>query len=414
MRHNPLAEEIIETEGKRNLRRTPHAKARRAAEDEEETDVIPANITKKLLDVAQAQKLDEDDDALPADNVSGYVGSDGAQSDGDMDDIEVDEDGFVLSQNATAEEEEALKLFLPGSSAPKPGLTLADVIMQKIEEQKARQQHQESREASEALSPKVMEVYGDIGKYLRHFKVGKIPKAFKVIPSLTNWEEVLSLTNPLTWSPAAMYEAVKIFASNLNPQMAQRFFNLVLLPAVRQNIADHGKLNFHYYRSLRKSLFKPAAFIKGVLLPLAMESCTLREAVILSSVLGKASIPPMHAAASIARLCTMTPWYGTTSILLAALINKKHTLPLKVIESLVMHFAAFGHEGSVLPLLWHKALLLFVQRYKFDLSEDQKRRLRELLRVHMHPTIGSEIRRELLAPKPGEAPTQEPAAMDVS
>lgn len=414
MRHNPLAEEILETEGKRNLRRTPHAKARRATEDEEETDVIPANITKKLLDVAQAQKLDEDDDALPADNVSGYVGSDGAQSDGDMDDIEVDEDGFVLSQNATEEEEQALKLFLPGSNVPKPGLTLADVIMQKIEEQKAKQQHQESRDASEALSPKVMEVYGDIGKYLRHFKLGKIPKAFKVIPSLTNWEEVLSLTNPLNWSPAAMYEAVKIFASNLNPQMAQRFFNLVLLPAVRQNIADHGKLNFHYYRSLRKSLFKPAAFFKGLLLPLAMESCTLREAVILSSVLGKASIPPMHAAATIARLCTMTPWYGTTSILLAALVNKKYTLPLKVIESLVMHFAAFGHEESVLPLLWHKALLLFIQRYKFDLSEDQKRRLRELLRVHTHPTIGSEIRRELLAPKPGGAPTQEPAAMDVS
>merc|ERR1712217_260575 len=101
----------------------------------------------------------------------------------------------------------------------------------------------------------------------------------------SNWEEVLSLTNPLGWSPAAMYEAVAIFASNLNPKMAQRFYNLVLLPAVRQNIAEYKKLNFHYYRSLRKTIFKPAAFFKGVLLPLAIEGCTLQEATILSSVL---------------------------------------------------------------------------------------------------------------------------------
>merc|ERR1719352_729541 len=108
-----------------------------------------------------------------------------------------------------------------------------------------------------------------------------MPKAFKILPKLTNWEEVLSLTNPLDWSANAMYEAVNIFASNLNPRMAQRFYNLVLLPAVRDNIARFKKLNFHYYRSLRKALFKPAAFFKGILIPMAMESCTLREAMIL-------------------------------------------------------------------------------------------------------------------------------------
>eukprot|EP00972_Heterocapsa_arctica_P088860 13104446-Heterocapsa_arctica.AAC.1 len=53
------------------------------------------------------------------------------------------------------------------------------------------------------LSEKVMQVYSEIGKWLKNYKSGKLPKAFKVIPSLTNWEEVLSLTNPLNWSPAA-------------------------------------------------------------------------------------------------------------------------------------------------------------------------------------------------------------------
>merc|ERR1712039_336163 len=193
-----------------------------------------------------------------------------------------------------------------------------------------------------------------------------------------------------------------IFASNLNPRMAQRFFNLVLLPAVRHDIAENKKLNFHYYRSLRKALFKPAAFFKGIFLPLAIESCTLREAQILSSVLSKASVPVMYAAATVVRLCVMTPWYGTTSILMAALLNKKYSLPVRVIESLVAHFYCFAKEETILPLVWHKALLVFVQRYKFDLDDEQKRRLRDLLKAHFHEAVGTEIRRELLAPKPGE------------
>lgn len=37
----------------------------------------------------------------------------------------------------------------------------------------------------------------------------------------------------------------------------------------------------------------------------------------------EASVPAMHAAATVVRLCVLTPWYGTTSILLATLLNKK-------------------------------------------------------------------------------------------
>lgn len=36
----------------------------------------------------------------------------------------------------------------------------------------------------------MIEVYAEIGKYLSKFKSGKLPKAFKIIPRLSNWEEV--------------------------------------------------------------------------------------------------------------------------------------------------------------------------------------------------------------------------------
>mmetsp|Transcript_4451 Transcript_4451/g.10217 ORF Transcript_4451/g.10217 Transcript_4451/m.10217 type:complete len:426 (-) Transcript_4451:51-1328(-) len=412
MRHNPLAEQIIEEEGSVGLRKTPRTK-RRTPKGEEEEEVIPASLTQKVLEVAQAQKADEDDfDGLEDEAGPGAAGD----QDEEVLDVEVDEDGYVVAHGATEEEERALSLFLPAKGAQQAGPTLADIILQKIQDHENRAQRDESRQqdSGEGMSPKVIQVYGEIGTWLKHYKTGKIPKAFKVIPNLTNWEEVLSLTSPLTWSPAAMYEAVNIFASNLNPRMAQRFYNLVLLPAVRQDIADHNKLNFHHFRALRKALFKPAGFFKGVLLPLASESCTLREAVILSAVLSKASIPPMHAAATVLRLCVMTPWYGTTSILMAALINKKYALPVRVIDALVSHFAAFASEEQVLPVVWHRTLLIFVQRYKFELSDFHKQRLKELLRVHFHESIGSEVRRELLAPKPNQLPAAaQPAAMEI-
>lgn len=80
------------------------------------------------------------------------------------------------------------------------------------------------------------------------------------------WISVFS--DPNGWSAASMYQATRIFASNLKEKMAQRFFNLVLLPRVRDDIEEYKKLNFHLYQALRKALFKPAAFMKGFLIPL--------------------------------------------------------------------------------------------------------------------------------------------------
>jgi essential nuclear protein 1 len=118
-----------------------------------------------------------------------------------------------------------------------------------------------------------------VGKVLSHFKSGKVPKAFKVIPSLRNWERVLALTDPGHWSPAAHFAGARLFASNLNAAMAQRsvgggvakrvsYYSTVILPRVRDDIVTNKRLNFHLYQALKKVLYKPAAFFKGILLPL--------------------------------------------------------------------------------------------------------------------------------------------------
>ena len=65
-------------------------------------------------------------------------------------------------------------------------------------------------------------------------------------------------------------------------------------------------------------------------------------------------------------------------------------------SSLVIYFFRFHMDSREMPVLWHQALLTFVQRYKADLSSEQKEALLQLLSVHRHHSLTPEIRRELL------------------
>ena len=159
----------------------------------------------------------------------------------------------------------------------------------------------EKKQAVDTLSPKVVATYKKLGAILKTYKSGKLPKAFKLIPFLADWEELLFLTNPAQWSPHATYEATRIFASNLNQKLAQRFYSLILLDNVRDNIAKYKKLNCHLYMAVKKAMFKVGAFFRGFLLPLA-EDATAREAVIIGSILAKCSINNLDAAAAIMKL----------------------------------------------------------------------------------------------------------------
>jgi essential nuclear protein 1 len=101
---------------------------------------------------------------------------------------------------------------------------------------------------------------------------------------------------------------------------------------------------------------------------------------------------------------------GSVNTFIRVFLEKKYALPYKVIDALVFHFmrfrAADGSEdalmdgsskGYKLPVLWHQSLLVFAQRYRNDITEDQREALLDLLLVRGHKDIGPEVRRELLA-----------------
>ena len=118
--------------------------------------------------------------------------------------------------------------------------------------------------------------------------------------------------------------------------------------------------------ALKKSLYKPAAFFKGLLLPLCESGdCTLREAAIIGSVLVKVSVPVLHSAAALLKIAEME-YTGANSLFIRILLDKKYALPYKVIDSLVFHFLGFKQDKREMPVLWHQSLLVFAQRYPFN------------------------------------------------
>ncbi|CAO3611571.1 unnamed protein product [Cunninghamella blakesleeana] len=363
---------------------------------------VDCNNKEDQVEIAQKQQeqieknREEDDEVPKKSNKSFPLGFD--PSDDELDEVDMGAD----YEEIEIEEEDAgvLEKFLP--SAPKERRTLADIIMEKINEKQANgdqvinEEAEDDNTLSPYMNPKVVEVYKKVGQLLSRYKSGKLPKAFKIIPSLNNWEEIIYLTNPESWTPHATYEATRIFVSNLKAQQAQRFFNLVLLDRVREDIEENKKLNYHLFLALKKALYKPAAFFKGVLFPLCESgTCTLKEASILGSVLTRVSIPVLHSSAALLRLADMD-YTGPNSLFIRILLDKKYALPYKVVDALVSHFARFQNDERTMPVLWHQSLLVFCQRYKQDMVPEQKEILLAVIKTQFHNGISPEIRRELV------------------
>lgn len=54
----------------------------------------------------------------------------------------------------------------------------------------------------------------------------------------------------------------------MKPAQARVFLQGVVLDSIREDIRENGKLNPHYYETLKRALYKPGAFFKGIVFPL--------------------------------------------------------------------------------------------------------------------------------------------------
>uniref|UniRef100_A0A1A9ZF57 Bystin n=1 Tax=Glossina pallidipes TaxID=7398 RepID=A0A1A9ZF57_GLOPL len=377
----------------------------------EESSVMDSKTSQKILAVARKQKLDEelDEENFPS-LITKNSGNFNLGSLKEEDEnVNVCENDFIDDMEMNDEDLEAFERF-QNPKGSKRTVKLAEIIFEKIQEKQADIQTKLTDEGSlriEEVDPRVKEMYEGVRDVMKRYRSGKVPKAFKIIPRLRNWEQILFITEPHNWSAAAMFQGTRVFSSVLSQAMAQRFYNLVLLPRIRDDLCEYKRLNVHLYNALKRALFKPAAFMKGIILPLLEAGdCSLREAIIFGSVIARNSIPVLHSSACLLKICEMG-YTGANSIFIRYFLDKRYALPYRVIDAAVFHFLRFENDKRDMPILWHQSLLTFVQRYKNDISSEQKEALLALLRKQKHAKITPEIRRELHAAKCRDAEMME-------
>eukprot|EP00906_Rhabdomonas_costata_P034832 RCo048992 len=362
-----------------------------------EDGFVPEKLSKQIFAMARenAEIENEDDD----EEVELEYSETGTVQSAFADNISMPDIEAALDPD----EEALINSMMPQSSFQTRNL--ADIILSKIREKEMQKlaeaqgvQEQEKPEDTEPkIDPKIVKVYRSIGRILEDYRCGRIPKALKMLPHIANWEELLLLTRPHQWSPQAMFQCTRIFSGNLNEAQTQRFFQAVLLPSIRDYIRQNRNLHPSLFLAVRKAVFRQKAFMKGFLIPLCEErDCTLREALIIGSLLQKTHVEVVHAAVAIAKIALL-PYSGACSLFLRLLFDKKFGLPLACIDAVVQHFGSFLTDNRPqFPVVWHQSLLTFVQRYKNDLTPAQVDLLFKVANKHQHHLITSEIRRELM------------------
>ncbi|KAI5284273.1 snoRNA-binding rRNA-processing protein [Ascosphaera atra] len=267
--------------------KTAKSNKRKSRTDEAEGDpYIDARASRKILQIGQ--DLADEEAAEARASGRGAQGKEAAKNDGafefdyskfaaaDEDDDE-DEDGAQGADEWADEDEEVEEVeldpndldtfhkFIPREGQEDPifgteeeeqgeqqGTNLADLILEKIAEFEAKQSGQPqvmgggAPEDAVQIPMKAVEVYTKVGYLLSRYKSGSLPKPFKVLPSLPQWETLLDITRPEGWSPNAVYAATRVFISS-KPHIAQEFIKTVLLERVREEIYETKKLNVHIY-----------------------------------------------------------------------------------------------------------------------------------------------------------------------
>ncbi|KAL2015475.1 hypothetical protein VTK56DRAFT_5381 [Thermocarpiscus australiensis] len=456
-RHNPLEDDLLATGVLKNREGRPSKRA--AKKHSEEDPYVDAKASRKILAMSRDLMQEEELQAGASDNAVSAPSAfdfDPSRLEADSDQEEEfandeawgDEEDVVEDDEVDAADLDTFNRFIAPTMDDDPLLThgwdgrpsdgdakdqgpggpnLADLILAKIAEKEAmqggRQEDVNPVEEDYELPPKVIEVYTKIGLILARYKSGPLPKPFKILPQIPHWEDILQLTRPDLWTPNACYAATRIFVS-AKPLVVQRFMEMVILERVREDIYENKKLNVHLFNCLKRGLFKPAGFFKGFLFPLAASgTCTLREAQIVSAVLARVSIPVLHSAAAIKTLCDIaaeqasqhSECVSATNYMLKVLLEKRYALPWQCVDALVFHFlryAATARDGDAapkaLPVIFHQCMLVFAQRYRNDITEDQREALLDLLLNHGHEKIAPEIRRELLAGRGRGVPVEQP------
>ncbi|KAI6213817.1 Bystin family protein [Aphelenchoides besseyi] len=317
-------------------------------------EYVPDKMSEKILKLAAEQRTDIEEPNLGVDDLAS------ALKKSEFGDRAVEEDDSEV-EGGDAVSRTSLKSYLHDEEAVRSGRD-GSTVSRRSRRTRTESQQEELEELDSALtaglSQNVIQMYREIGQYMSHYRSGKIPKAFKSIPALLNWEQILE------------------------------FYRYYLLPRVLDDIMEFRKLNVHLFNALKKAVYKPTAFVKGILLPMCTsDSFSMIVAHVIRGVLTAVSLPVFHAATAMIKIARL-PVSSPISYVLTGMINKRYTMPSLAVDALIHYFCSYDLDDEM-PLSLNTCIQNFVQLYKLELTDQQKQTLIELLKNKGHKLASS-------------------------
>lgn len=163
---------------------------------------VDSDLSRKILSAAREQQRELESE-FPALGESFHkrkptkldVNSD---EESDSDSGRLGTEAFYENIEINKEDEDAIEKFM--NKNPGPRRTLADIILEKITEKQTELETRFSDAGTiqvQDIDPRVTQMYEGVRDVLRIYRSGKLPKAFKIIPSLKNWEQILYITGTI-------------------------------------------------------------------------------------------------------------------------------------------------------------------------------------------------------------------------
>jgi len=223
------------------------------------------------------------------------------------------------------------------------------------------------------LKPKLLKILERASLFLKVYRIGKIPKIFRILPNLKNFEEIILLTRPDIWSDQAILSVTRSFLPRLDKTQLSRFYTLVLAPRFQESIFNQQLCSTHIQKAIKLSTNFPFIFFSSIILPICdSKKCSTREGAILSSILYKYHFSSTVIMTVVARLLKNPPTL-TKCLVLRIIISKNYLIPHRIID-LFVDFFTLNNKKNFSP--HYKTLfLIFLRNYTTFLSNEDKQKV---------------------------------------
>ena len=233
------------------------------------------------------------------------------------------------------------------------------------------------RKADIRENSKILKLLERTGIMLKVYRSGKIPKILKLLPLLTNFEDLVWFTRPDRWSSQALLKISKLLIRNLNNIQLKRFLSLIILPRIQECILKSQKFIIYKQLIFNLVISNVKIFFSSIIFPMCSSSkCTKREITFISLIIVKNSFSSKHISWIVQKI-SKNPNNSAQLIIMRMLISKKYNFSYRLLDILVDFFVNYSHEINNIFFL--KCLFAFLQNYSNFLSLEDKNRLLKII-----------------------------------